>query len=203
MESILNAATQLSKEVQSHRASEYPIHPVFLNRWSSRAYDERKVSEQDLFSVLEAAHWAPSAFNDQPWRFIFARTEEQLTVFHSFLHEFNLSWANKAPVLILVASKKLRDNGDPNTAHPFDAGTAWGYLALQANLLGLVAHAMAGFSKDKARAALNIPDELELHAVISLGYLGDTNHLPEALRSRDVPSQRRLLHEVISEGTMS
>jgi nitroreductase len=203
MKSTLNLTPQLSEEVRNHRASEYPIDPVFLNRWSSRAYNERKVSEQDLYSVLEAAHWAPSSFNDQPWRFILARTEEQLSVFHSFINDFNLTWAQKAPVLIVVASKKLRDNGDPNSAHTFDAGTAWGYLALQANSLGLVAHAMGGFSKEKARIALNIPDELELHAVIALGYQGDSSHLPEALRLRDIPNQRLPLHEVITEGSMN
>ncbi len=197
------ASTQLSDEVKGHRTSEYPINPIFLNRWSPRAYSDREVSEQDLYTVLEAAHWAPSSYNDQPWRFIYAQTDAQLAVFHSFLVEFNLSWASKAPVLILVASHKFRENGDPNPPHSFDSGTAWGYLALQAKLLGLDAHAMGGFDREKAKIALNLPDEFELHAVVSLGYQGDKNTLPEGLQKVEVPNQRRPLHEVIYEGNMN
>lgn len=203
MTSPIIPSTQLNDEVKGHRTSEYPINPVFLNRWSPRAYSERTVSEQDLYTVLEAAHWAPSSFNDQPWRFILAKTDEQLAVFHTFINEFNLGWATKAPILIMVASHKFRENGDPNGPHSFDSGAAWGYLALQAKLLGLDAHAMGGFSREKARIALNIPDEFELHAVVCLGYQGDIQALPEALQEREVPNQRRPLTEVIFEGKIN
>jgi nitroreductase len=194
--------SEIEHEVQHQRKSQYPINPIFLNRWSPRAYANREVSDQDLMTVLEAAHWAPSSFNDQPWRLIYAKTEEQLAVFHRFLSEFNLTWAAAAPVLILVATDPLRPNGDPNGAHSFDGGAAWGYMALQAKLLGLVTHAMGGFDREKARSLLNIPDNFQLHAVIALGYQGDKNQLPSSLQEREVPNGRRPLEEVIFEGTM-
>jgi nitroreductase len=200
MTSLTNTTAPLNDEVKGHRISVYPINPIFLNRWSPRAYSERKVSDQDLYTVLEAAHWAPSSNNDQPWRFIFAKTDEQLAVFHTFLSEFNLSWASKAPVLIMVASNKYRENGDSNRPHPFDSGTAWGYLALQAKLLGLDTHAMGGFDREKARIALNVPDEFELHAVVTLGYRGDKNTLSDTMQQREIPNQRRSLNDVIFEG---
>jgi nitroreductase len=199
MSSEHSSLTHLLDEVKSYRKSEYPITPLFLNRWSPRAYSDRKVNDQDLLTVLEAAHWAPSSNNDQPWRFFVAKTEEQLELFHSFISEFN-SWSFKAPVLILIGSDKLRPNGDPNGAHAFDSGTAWGSLALQAQILGLATHAMGGFDRTKARTVLNIPDHIELHAVISLGYRGDKNQLPERVREREVPNTRRPLSEVIYEG---
>jgi nitroreductase len=191
---------ELSDVVRAHRRPEHAPAPLFLNRWSSRAYSSRPVAEKDLLSVLEAAHWSPSSFNDQPWRFIVAREESEREVFHGFLSEFNRVWASKAPVLILVASDKLRENGDPNGAHAFDAGAAWGALALQATMLGLSVHAIGGFDRQKAREALNVPDRYELHAVITLGYRGDKGDLPEALQQREVPSGRRPLSDVVFFG---
>ncbi|MCZ8516215.1 nitroreductase family protein [Paenibacillus filicis] len=191
---------QVSAEVKPFRKHEYDLNPLFLNRWSPRSYSERKVSDADLFAVLEAAHWAPSSFNDQPWRFFVAKTDEQLRLYHEFLNDFNRSWASKAPVLVVIASDKLRDNGDPNGAHAFDAGTAWGYLALQAKLLGLVTHAIGGFDREKARRLLNVPDRFELHAVVALGYQGEKGVLPEGLQEREVPNGRRSLHELVIEG---
>jgi nitroreductase len=199
MSSEHSTLKELSDEVKSYRKSEYPIIPIFLNRWSPRAYSDRKVSEQDLLTVLEAAHWAPSSNNDQPWRFFVAKTDENLELFHSFINEFN-RWSFKAPVLILIGSDKLRANGDPNGPHAFDSGTAWGFLALQAKVLGLITHAMGGFDRTKARTVLNVPDHIELHAVITLGYQGDKNELPERAREREVPNTRRPLNEVIYEG---
>ncbi|WP_152404477.1 nitroreductase family protein [Paenibacillus cellulositrophicus] len=200
MSSVQSIVNEILPEVQGQRKSEYPVSPLFLNRWSTRAFSTRKVSDQDLYTILEAAHWAPSSYNDQPWRFIVAKTEEQLSKFHSFLNEFNLTWASSAPVLIVVASDKLRENGDPNGAHAFDAGAAWASLAIQATILGLHTHAIGGFDRNKAREILNVPDHLELHAVIALGYLGDKSVLPEAIQQREVPNDRRPLNELVFEG---
>ncbi len=163
-----SVTTELQDEVKANRISEHPVSPLFLNRWSPRAYSNREINEVDLNTILEAAHWAPSSSNDQPWRFIVAKTAEQLAAFHDFIVPFNLGWASKAPILILIASEKLRANGDPNGAHSFDTGTAWGYLALQALMLDIHAHAMGGYDKEKARIALNVPDHIELHCVVSL-----------------------------------
>ncbi|OXM86190.1 nitroreductase family protein [Paenibacillus rigui] len=192
--------TELTPEVRANRKSQYPVSPAFLNRWSPRAFSDRSVSDQDLNTILEAAHWAPSSYNDQPWRFIVAKTDEQLQVFHEILNEFNRSWASKASVLLVVASDKLRANGDPNGAHAFDAGAAWGYIALQASLLGIASHAIGGFDREKARTLLNVPDQYELHAVIALGYQGDAAQLPDGLREREVPNTRVDLNQVVFEG---
>ncbi|WP_145133574.1 nitroreductase family protein [Paenibacillus sp. Y412MC10] len=200
MSNVQSIVNEILPEVQGQRKSEYPVSPLFLNRWSTRAFSTRKVSDQDLYTILEAAHWAPSSYNDQPWRFIVAKTEEQLSTFHSFLNEFNLTWASSAPVLIVVASDKLRENGDPNGAHAFDAGAAWASLAIQATILGLHTHAIGGFDRNKAREILNVPDHIELHAVIALGYLGDKSVLPEAIQQREVPNDRRPLNELVFEG---
>ncbi|MET3848909.1 nitroreductase family protein [Paenibacillus sp. OAE614] len=200
MSNVQSIVNEILPEVQGQRKSEYPVSPLFLNRWSTRAFSTRKVSDQDLYTILEAAHWAPSSYNDQPWRFIVAKTEEQLSKFHSFLNEFNLTWASSAPVLIVVASDKLRENGDPNGAHAFDAGAAWASLAIQATILGLHTHAIGGFDRIKAREILNVPDHIELHAVIALGYLGDKSVLPEAIQQREVPNDRRPLNELVFEG---
>lgn len=190
----------LAKDVQAHRQPEHDVSALFLNRWSPRAFADRPVSDEDLNAVLEAAHWAPSSFNDQPWRFVVAKTKEQLQSFQSFLVEFNKQWASQAPVLIVIASDTRRANGDPNGAHAFDTGSAWGYLALQATLRGLSAHAIGGFDRQQAREVLKLPDQYELHAVVALGYRGDKETLPEGLREREVPSGRKPLSEVVFEG---
>lgn len=200
MSNVQTIVNEIAAEVQGQRSSEYPVSPLFLNRWSTRAFSNREVSDQDLYTVLDAAHWAPSSFNDQPWRFIVAKTEEQRSVFHQFINEFNLTWVSSAPVLIVVASDKLRENGDPNGAHAFDAGAAWASMAIQATMLGLFTHAMGGFDRNQARQMLNIPDHFELHAVIALGYPGDKSILPEAIQQREVPNSRRPLNELVYEG---
>lgn len=196
----IQVVEQLSTEAQAHRKAAHDVSPLFLNRWSPRAFADRKVEDADLNAVLEAAHWAPSSFNDQPWRFIVAKTDEQLAVFQSFLGDFNKLWANSAPVLIVLASQTKRDNGDPNGAHAFDTGTAWGYLALQATLKGLITHAIGGFDRDKARELLKVPADYELHAVVALGYKGDKERLPEMLQEREQPSPRKPLSDVVIEG---
>ncbi|MFU1796019.1 nitroreductase family protein [Paenibacillus azoreducens] len=202
MSDVQAIVNEITAEVQGQRNSEYPVSPLFLNRWSTRAFSNREVSDQDLYTVLDAAHWAPSASNSQPWRFIVARTEEQRSVFHQFIHELNLAWVSSAPVLIVVASDKLKGNGEPNVAHAFDAGAAWASMAIQATMLGLFTHAMGGFDRNKSRQMLNIPDNFEIHAVIALGYKGDKSALPEAIRQREVPNSRRPLNELVYEGKM-
>ncbi|MDB5084382.1 MAG: Nitroreductase family protein [Bacilli bacterium] len=197
IEQIVHIAAE---EVRVHRTPEHEVTPLFLNRWSPRAYTNRQVSDQDLSTVLEAAHWAPSSFNDQPWRFFVATTEPELKLFHEFLSSFNQQWAVHAPVLMLLASDRLRPNGDPNSAHAFDAGAAWANLALQATLLEMSAHAMGGFDRDKARSLLNIPEQFDLHVVISLGYRGDKDSLEPGMRESEFPSPRRPMREVIYQG---
>ncbi|WP_040949242.1 nitroreductase family protein [Gorillibacterium massiliense] len=184
------------------RQAEYPIDPIYLERWSPRSYQgDKPVTDADLFGVLEAARWAPSANNGQPWRFIVARTPEDRAVFHGFINPSNLVWCQHAPVLLLLLSKTTFEaNGHPNRKHAFDAGTAWGYLALEAARKGLSSHAMGGFDAEKAREALGISDDYEPQVVISLGYRGAIEQLPEGLQLREVPSPRKPLAETVIEG---
>lgn len=187
-------ATDVDAEVKKFRQPDHDIDPMFINRWSPRSFSDKDVPEELLYSALEAARWAPSAKNTQPWRFILARTKEDRETFHSFIMEGNLKWCTKAPVLALLIS-------DTNSgAHAFGAGTAWGYLSLQAAQNGLITHAIGGFEKEKAREILNIPEDYKLHAVIAIGYQGEKEALPEDLQEREQPSPRRPLEESLYEG---
>jgi nitroreductase len=191
---------KLASEVENHRKADYEVDSIFLNRWSPRSFLTKKVSDEILLSVFEAARWAPSGSNLQPWRFILARTQEEREQFYEFINEGNREWCEKAPVLTLVFSHKLTPKGTHNRSHTFDAGTAWGYLALQASQLGLITHAMGGFDPEKAREILQIPEDYELHAVIAIGYRGEANTLSEAQQQREKPSVRKSINEFMFNG---
>jgi nitroreductase len=195
----LGGVTHMDQTNRS-RHSEFPIHPHFLDRWSPRSFDAKPVNNDTLMTVLEAARWAPSASNEQPWRYIVARTPKEKAAFTGFIHPSNLRWCASAPVLLLVLSAKITGSGRNNRTHAFDAGTSWGYLALEATNQGLIVHAMGGFDNDNARIALEVPEDYELHAVIALGYQGDMDALPEDLQEREQPSQRRPLSESLYAG---
>lgn len=190
-------------QVQEYRKPGYDIDAVFLNRWSPRSFKSDQVPNEVLFSLFEAARWAPSGSNEQPWRFILARTQEDRERFYPFIAEGNRVWCEKAPVLVLIVSKTINSRGTASPSHAFDAGAAWGYLALEATRQGLVTHAMGGFDREKARAALGIPEGYEPHAVIAIGYQGEKEELPEALQEREKPSGRRELSEMVFEGVFS
>jgi nitroreductase len=196
-------STSLPNEIEAHRQPDHEINPQFLERWSPRSFSNQEVSEEVLLSLFEAARWAPSGSNNQPWRFIVARTPEQLTKFHTFINPFNLVWCEKAPILTLVISHTKSPRGTDNPSHAFDAGTAWGYLALEANNQGLITHAMGGFEREQAREALQIPADYELHAVIAIGYRGPADALPENLQEREVPSGRHPINEIVFPGEFS
>ncbi|HWL12858.1 MAG TPA: nitroreductase family protein [Ureibacillus sp.] len=181
-------------EIKQFRQAEHEVDPVFINRWSPRSFLEKEVPEDVLMRVFEAARWAPSAMNLQPWRFIIARTDEDREKFHSFILEGNRRWCDRAPVLAVLVS----DKEDP--AHFFDSGAAWGFLSLQAAKEGLVTHAMGGFDKQKAREVLNVPENFDMQVAIAIGYQGEKEALPEDLQSREQPSNRRSLKETIFEG---
>ncbi|MBH5317437.1 nitroreductase family protein [Paenibacillus sp. GSMTC-2017] len=186
-----------SVEVAENRKPDYPVHSLILNRWSPRSYTEQSVSDQDLYTVLEAARWAPSSSNLQPWRFYVATHEVEHNQFRKFIKPRNRLWTDKAPVLLLLASVKVKENGESNGAHAFDAGAAWATLAFQARLLGLSTRAVGGFDHDIARETLETPDDIVLHAVIALGYRGDSDTLDEGFRELEKPNNRRPLVESI------
>lgn len=175
--------------------------PAVRSRWSPRAFSDRAVSAADLRKVFDAARWAPSSFNEQPWRFIVGqRGSETYQKILSSLAEFNQLWASKAPVLILgVAKKNFSHNNTPNGFNVYDLGAAAGFLTLQATVLGLSTHQMAGYSKDAARKALGIPDEFDLGSVMTLGYQGEPATLPnEQMRSQETaPRMRKGLSEIV------
>lgn len=195
-----DAVTSLSEEVEASREAGHPVHPLFLNRWSSRAYDNRPVREEDLLTVLEAARWSPSARNQQPWRFVVAKTEEQLQTFRELIFANNRVWADHAPVIIGLASRKVWDDGTPSRYHAFDTGAAWQAISLQASLLGLSTRAIGSFDQEKAREALHIPEDTELHVLIALGYRGSADGLDENFQALEKPNDRRPLSESIIEG---
>lgn len=184
----------------NQRIADYPVADIFLERWSPRSFKEQEIPEDLLMSVFEAARWAPSARNRQPWYFILATTKEEREVFHQFIFEGNLQWAKKAPVLALLLSRKTAEDGEENRYHTFDAGCAWGYLALQATKNGLITRAIGGFDKEKARELLDIPSEYECHLVIPIGYPGEKEGLPEELQEKERPTERRPIKESIFKG---
>lgn len=183
------------------RVSSWGVLPLLLNRWSSRAFLDRPVDEADLMAVLDAAHWAPSCFNEQPWRFIIAREPQDRQRLLACLTQKNQTWARHAPVLLaVISSPAFALDGKPNRWHDFDAGTAWGYLALEASARGMVAHAMGGFSQERLRQLYGIPEGWGLHAVVALGYRGPKDKLPPELQAQEQPSGRRPLDQCWAEG---
>lgn len=168
--------------------TEHDVHELIRRRWSPRAFSSRAVGDPELRSLLEAARWAASCFNEQPWRFIVARREAQAEFDQllSCLNENNQRWAKGAAVLMLsVASKAFAKNAKSNRHALHDVGLAAAQLTLQATALGLAVHQMAGFSIERARERFAIPEDFEPVAAIAIGYPGDPDGLPEDLRERE------------------
>jgi len=187
------------------RTADRPIEPIFLRRWSPRAMTGGPVSPDDLATVFEAARWAPSTYNEQEWRFLYAHREgPHWQWFFDLLVEGNRAWCDKAGVLVVVLSHAVfARNGKPNRVHTFDAGAAFENLALQGCSMGLVVHGMMGFDYDRARSALAVPDDYAVEAMIAIGHPGDAADLPEALRKIEAPSQRKPVAELVREGKFS
>ncbi|HEX8189772.1 MAG TPA: nitroreductase family protein [Pyrinomonadaceae bacterium] len=191
-------------EVRAPQAQN-PVDELFLDRWSPRAMSGEGVTEEELLTLFEAARWAPSSYNNQPWRILYARRETaQWPAFFGLLVEGNRAWAKDAAALLLFVSKETFDfNGKPYPTHSFDAGAAWENLALQATMLGLVTHGMQGFDYEGARSELNIPEGFRVEAMIAVGRPGDPARLPEGLRGREAPSGRKALSEITCEGAFN
>jgi nitroreductase len=184
------------------RKADYPIDKLFLDRWSPRAMSGEEIPIEDLMSLFEAARWAPSSYNNQPWRILYARRgTEHWPLFFDLLVEGNQAWAKDAAALLLFVSKTTFDhNGQPSITHSFDTGAAWENLALQGALKGLVVHAMQGFDYERARTALKIPVGFHVEAMAAVGKPGAKEALPEKMQQREAPSDRRKLAETICEG---
>ncbi|MCY1668053.1 nitroreductase family protein [Rhizobium sp. SL86] len=189
------------------RVADHPIADFFKDRWSPRAFGTETMSGDDLLGLLEAARWAPSGLNAQPWRFVYSfRGEPQFDALIAALWEGNRGWAQHAAALIAITTKTTlvlpgSETEVPNPGHAFDAGAAWSHFALQAHLNGWSTHAMGGFDPAKAAAALKMPEGYAMQVVIAVGRRADADQLPEALRGRESPSPRRPVLDLAFHGT--
>ncbi|MEO8388763.1 nitroreductase family protein [Polaromonas sp.] len=188
------------------RKPDHPINTLFTDRWSPRAFTGEAIPEAALLSTLEAARWAPSAYNAQPWRFIYARrdTASWLPIFDTLV-EFNQGWAQRAAALVVIVSAKQAvfpgaASAAPNSWHSFDSGAAWASIAFQATLSGWSAHGMAGFDADKLRQVAVIPDDYAIETVVAIGKRGDKGILSEGLQAREMPNGRLPLTKLAAEG---
>lgn len=179
----------------------YPIHPLLKRRWSPRAYGAQPVEEEKIHLLFEAARWAASAMNEQPWRFIYSVKENRDRYNRLFecLNDGNKVWAVSAPLLILAMVKThFEKSNKPNRWAFHDLGLAVGNLTAQASALDLYVHNMAGFSVEKARELFDLPADLEPVTMIAVGYIGDLSLLPDDLRKREIePQMRKLPEEII------
>jgi len=189
-------------DTSEFRKPAFDCDPLFVNRWSPRAMSGETLTREELFTLFEAARWAPSSNNNQPWRFLYAaRNTEYWPVFFDLLTDSNKVWAKEAAVLVVVVSKTTFDYNDKfSRTHTYDAGAAWENLALQGSLKGLVVHGMQGFDYDKARTALHVPDVFQVEAMIAIGKPGKKDDLPEQLQAREFPSSRKEMEAIACEG---
>jgi len=187
-----------------HASTDHPINALLASRWSPYSFDSRPVAEADLCSLFEAARWAPSSRNEQPWSFIVATREngEEFGRLLSCLAEANQAWAKSAPVLALgVVSLKFSQNKQDNRAAVHDLGLAAGSLLVEATARGLSVHQMIGILPDKAREVYQIPEHTEAWTAMAIGYKADPSKLPDALKERDLkPRQRKPLGEFVFAG---
>jgi nitroreductase len=175
------------------------VDAMFIDRWSPRAFSSEPIDKQHVEMLIEAARWAPSAYNEQPWRFVYAITDNDRKRFVSALVEQNQSWAAAAPVLMFIFAKKLfaRD-GSVNKWAQFDTGAAWMSLALQARKLGFYTHAMAGFDPSKVYQITNVSSEqYEIIAAVAVGKRADAADLPEPLKPYENPTPRKPVKELL------
>jgi nitroreductase len=184
------------------RKAQYNVLDLIINRWSPRAMSGEVISHDELMSLFEAARWAPSSYNNQPWRFIYALKEtEHWDKFFNLLVPANQEWAKNGAALILTVSYTLFEfNKLPSRTHSLDAGAATQNLALQGYAMGLVVHGLEGFDYDRARVELAIPADYALEAMYVVGKHGPKSLLPEKLQEREVPSNRKKVEQIAFEG---
>lgn len=185
-------------------STDHPVHELIAKRWSPYGFAERDVPDEDLRSLFEAARWAASSYNEQPWSYVVAtkRHPEEFQRLLSCLVEGNQAWAEKAPVLALgCTSLKFSRNGKPNAAAIHDLGLAAGNLLFEATARGLAVHQMIGILPEKARVLYEIPESVQPVTALAIGYAADPNALPENLKQRDLSArQRKALSEFIFGG---
>ena len=185
-----------------YRKADFPIEPVFVRRWSPRAMSGEPITEEEMMTLFEAARWAPSTYNEQEWRFLYARRDTpHWPTFFDLLIEFNQSWCQRAALLVVIlAHKVFQENGKENPVHLFDCGSAFENLALQGSAMQLVVHGMQGFDFAKARRVLRVPDDYAVATMFAVGRPGDPDELPQRAQEREKPSGRKPVREFIREG---
>lgn len=192
-------------EIISKKAdTDYPIHKLLKKRWSPRAYSDRSVDPELLKQLFEAARWAPSSYNEQPWRFIVARKEDEkaFAELSQVLGDYNKTWATDAPVLVLALAKKSFDrNGQPNKHAEHDLGQAIAHLTFEATRHDLFVHQMAGILPQKARELYQISDDFDPLTMFSIGYIGEPESLSDELAKKEsAPRSRKELDKIVFDG---
>ena len=189
-------------DIDRHRAPARPIEPLLYRRWSPRAMSGEALAEDEVMTLFEAVRWAPSSYNAQHWRLLYAtRDSAHWDRFFALLADGNRAWARNAGLLIVLVSRtRFERNDNPARTHSFDCGAAWQNLALQASAMGLVAHAMQGFDYDRARSELAVPEAYAVEAMIAVGRPGEIEDLPEGPRGREVPTGRKAVAEFVRAG---
>ena len=189
-------------DIDRHRKPARAIEPLLYRRWSPRAMSGEALTDDEVMTLFEAARWAPSSYNAQHWRLLYARRATAgWDRFFGLLAEGNRAWAGKAGLLVVLVSRtRFERNDHPARTHSFDCGAAWQNLALQATAMGLVAHAMQGFDYERARTELGVPDGYAVEAMIAVGRPGEIEDLPEGPRGMEVPNGRKPVAEIAREG---
>ena len=189
-------------DVDRFRRPDHPVETMIYHRWSPRSMSGESLTTTELACLFEAARWAPSSFNEQPWRFVYAERDGRYWPrFLDLLSEGNRRWAGAAALLVVVLSRTAFErNGNPSRTHSYDTGAAWQNLALQGCRMGLVVHGMAGFDYARAREVIEVPEEFAVAAMIAVGRPAPPEALPEALQDREIPSGRKPVAEIAFAG---
>jgi len=185
----------------NNRTAQYPIEDVFINRYSSRAMSGELITKDEIMTLFEAARWAPSSLNSQPWRFVYAmKNTPDFEKLFSFILDKNKIWCKNASALVVLISENNYENGNPSITHSFNTGAAWENLALQATKMNIITHAIGGFNYNDAKEQLNVSDKYTVEIMIAIGKPGNAEELPEDLILREKPSDRKNLEEIVFEG---
>jgi nitroreductase len=190
-------------EVENNRQADADVAPVFTERWSTRAFSSEPLTEDEIAKLFEAARWAPSSSNSQPWMVVYETDGPDRNVFDSVLRPGNQKWATNAPLLGYFFAKKSRDDGSPLGSGQFDTGSAWMSLAFQASMMGLFAHGMGGIEKADAYKKLGVSaDDYTVICGFVVGHRGGYDDLEDDLRARDVPNGRDPVSEHVRKGVV-
>jgi len=191
-------------DVLDHRKSEAAADDHFMARWSPRAMSGKPLSKEQMVILVEAARWAPSCFNLQPWRFVYSLKQDQYwDTYLALLMDMNRVWAEQAGALVVILSNdQFKDSAESSPTSGFDTGSAWMSMALQAQSMGLVSHAMWGFHHEKVRETIGAELHMTARALVAIGYPGDSETLPENYREKEIPSSRSSIDELMFNGML-